>query len=283
MSLLNKSIIIKGDKSLFLSKTALERFKNDLKNNNDEKLKLNNYLKPDIKYELDSSKDNEIVVNLISSNVQNNINTIPESNVRDDKMKVLREKLRSARINKMPLNKAKLFLKNKVSDDILEAYMNVKKLKVNLPIPPPDEIFNNPEQYKSIIEPIVQTFSKYNNHNHPIIKYYKLLAEKLNLNILTPQQQQQQQQQQQHQQQQEERHARQAQQQQQAQEEVPQLQEISDSVKLEVDEEMKKIYESLGISSAETTNDNDMNKIYESLGLSTADDHDTNHWAYRKR
>ena len=81
MSLSNKSVVIKGDKSLFLSKSALERFKNDLKNNNDEKLKLNNYLKPDIKYELETSKDNEIVVNLISHNVQNNITSIPvESN-----------------------------------------------------------------------------------------------------------------------------------------------------------------------------------------------------------
>jgi hypothetical protein len=263
MSLSNKSVVIKGDKSLFLSKSALERFKNDLKNNNDEKLKLNNYLKSDIKYELDTSKDNEIVVNLISSKVQNNITSIPvESKEHDEKMKVLKDKLRSARINKMPLNKAKLFLKNKVPDDILDAYMDVKKLKVNLPIPPPDEIFNNPEQYKSIIEPIVQTFSKYNNHNHPIIKYYKLLAEKLNLNVLTPQQAQQQQY----------RQAQQRQQAPQTEEEAPQLQEITDRVNLEVDEEMKKIYDSLGISSTVTNNkeNDDMKKIYESLGITDA-------------
>ena len=61
-----KSVLIEGDKSFFVSKAAIERFKRDLKNDDQEKLKNSEYFKEGWTYQLLSNVNNEIKVNIIN-------------------------------------------------------------------------------------------------------------------------------------------------------------------------------------------------------------------------
>ena len=66
----NKSIIIDGDKSLFLSKSAICRFKKDLRDDNKERLAINNYLSNGWSYKIISITDTELKIELVQDNTK---------------------------------------------------------------------------------------------------------------------------------------------------------------------------------------------------------------------
>ena len=61
----NKSIIIEGDKTLFTSKAAIDRLKRDLREDNKEKLAINNYLNEGWTYKIISNTDTQIKIELV--------------------------------------------------------------------------------------------------------------------------------------------------------------------------------------------------------------------------
>ena len=60
-----KSIIIEGDKTLFSSKAAIDRLKRDLREDNKDKLAINNYLNEGWTYKIISNTDTQIKIEIV--------------------------------------------------------------------------------------------------------------------------------------------------------------------------------------------------------------------------
>ena len=97
-----KSIIIDGDKSLFSSKAAIDRLKRDLREDNKEKLAINNYLNEGWTYKIISNTDTQIKIELVKEEKEEKEETKEEKEeTKEEKRKILKEKLKMARINKL--------------------------------------------------------------------------------------------------------------------------------------------------------------------------------------
>jgi hypothetical protein len=143
-----KSVCIEGDRAMFSSKGAVDRFKRDLRVNDQEKLKAEDYFREGWTYQVVSSNESEIKVKLV--NVQD---IAQQARVLDcdERRKMLKNKLKQMREQKQSPSKIKLAMKNKVPEDILNAYLNLKKYNVNVAIPRPDEVLEKqPFTYEEI-------------------------------------------------------------------------------------------------------------------------------------
>jgi hypothetical protein len=253
----NKSIIIEGDKTLFTSKAAIDRLKRDLREDNKEKLAINNYLNEGWTHKIISNTDTQIKIELVKEEkkeVKENVINEPIVSEQDERRKILKERLKMARINKLSPVQIKQNLKNKVPSDVLDAYLKLKKVQLKVPVPPPDLVLSKPEEFKKIVHTMVQSFGMFNGTNNPVVNYYRLLAKHLDLptTYVPPK---------------------------------PPTEKPNDQTndfiemlrkqrenKIEdtVDNEMKEIYKSLGVNIEETKEDvvdDEMNKIYKSLGI----------------
>jgi hypothetical protein len=244
MSILpNKSVLIEGDKSQFASKSAIERFKKDLRMNNIEKLQMNDYFKQDYTYETVLTNEKEIKVRIISKPVNKPV-------TQNEKRKLLKDCLKAMRDSRQSASNVKSAMKSKVPEDLLHAYFDLKKYKISQPIPSPVEVLENQEEFKPIIMQIIQSFGMMVGNNNPVLNYFKLLAKHVGLDTTQIQQQLEQLQQQQQQQQQQPQSN-------QANDFIKQLrEERGNNITEEVDEEMSKIYESLGISNKKEETNN---------------------------
>ena len=251
----NKSIIIEGDKTLFTSKAAVDRLKRDLREDNKEKLAINNYLNEGWTFKIISNTDTQIKIELIKQEKENVINE-PTVSEQDERRKILKERLKMARINKLSPVQIKQNLKNKVPADVLDAYLKLKKVQLKVPVPPPDLVLSKPEEFKQIVHTMVQSFGMFNGTNNPVVNYYRLLAKHLDLPTTyvppkptsdKPNDQ--------------------------TNDFIEMLRKQRDNnIKDTVDDEMKEIYKSLGVNIEEKEEkedvvDDEMNKIYKSLGI----------------
>ena len=254
-----KSVVIEGDRAMFATKGAIDRLKRDLRVNDQEKLKTNDYFREGWTYKVVSSDDNEIKVQLV--NVQDEAGK-PRVLDSDERRKMLKEKLRLMRQQKMSPAQLKMSMKDKVPSDVLDAYMTLKKYNIKVPIPPPNEVLSKPTEYRNVVHTMIQSFGQVKVNNNPVINYFKLLAKHLGLptEYVAPQPQ-----------------GNALQQGPQSNAFIEELRkQRNDLVSNDVDDEMKKIYESLGIDvaneeskhSEEEEMDDEMRKIYESLGMS---------------
>ena len=235
----SKSVFIEGDKSFFSSKGAVDRFKRDLKNDDKEKLEKNDYFKEDWTYQVLSNENNEIKVKLVNNKDLKSGNQ-PRTLDCDERRQMLKLKIKQMRGNRCSPNQMKIKMKGNVPDELASLYIELKKNKNNISLPDPSEVLAKPDEYKNVIFTMIQSFGLFNGQNNPVINYYRLLAKHLGLPTnYVPQQTQQ-----------------------------PQMQNVvkqdsfidklredrDKNINMEVDEEMKKIYESLGISMDEKDN-----------------------------
>lgn len=162
---MSKNVFINGDKSGFNSKMAVDKFKASAKKDCNVAILQEKYIKPDFILSITGQTDTTITFNIMKK-----VEPVPV----DDKKQLLRMKLnmmKNSRTNK-EVHKAK---NNKdVPEEILSEYLKLKK-GANIPIPAPDEILSNPEQYKPIISMLLS------NEATKKHKYFKLLGEKLGL------------------------------------------------------------------------------------------------------
>ena len=64
--------------------------------------------------------------------------------------------------------------------------MKLKKIS-KMPIPEPNEIFANPEQYKPVISMLLQNnMMNQLKSDHPYVRYFKLIAEKIGVDMSLP-------------------------------------------------------------------------------------------------
>ena len=174
-----KNVYIDGDKSGFNSKMAIEKFKNCVKimdekdhNLNLEELK-KKYIKPNhnleiIKY---NTQDAEIIMKISPVLL---IDT-------ETKRKLLKEKINALKNHRTNIDIHKAKTSDNVSDEILKEYIRLKKIS-KMPVPEPSEILSNPEQYRPILSMVLNNgMINQIGNNHPYIRYFKLIAEKLNI------------------------------------------------------------------------------------------------------
>ena len=180
------NVFIDGDKSNFVSKLSINKFKQKVKQPDFQLDDLNNisslYLKPKYLFHFISHENNEYKFEIIKK-PKDKPKPKPKETVEMDEKGKLRELMRS-KINLMTKNRTnhdyhKAKLSGKVDEEILEEYAKLKKVS-KIPVPDPYEVINDPEQYKPIISmvlnnDIMNTLGK----SHSYIKYFTLLANKI--------------------------------------------------------------------------------------------------------
>ena len=186
------TVLIEGDKEGFNSKTAQLNFKSYVKSNStftvDELSK--RFIKDTHKLILVSYSDNrdEFKFNLKLkeetdlSNV--NANAKAKSNAKDytiKKNELLKAKLKLMRDERTNMSSKRSFNDDNVTDDIREEYLKAKKM-CKIPIPEPSEILSKPDEYKPLVSMVLSNhMMRELGPNHPYVKYFKLIAAKLNV------------------------------------------------------------------------------------------------------
>jgi hypothetical protein len=141
------SVFIEGDRTLFVSKGAIERFKKDVKEVSSTDLIDNSkYLKEGYCFNF-VKKDNDIIANIIST--KNVVNL-------EEKRRQLREKLNMIKRSRSgEAFKHLESLKRTVPDKIYKSYSHLMK-NYGLPnIPAPDEVINNIDKYRTQIASVM--------------------------------------------------------------------------------------------------------------------------------
>ena len=156
-----RGVHIEGDKSFFVSKNAIYRFKKDIKNDDKEKLMMNDYFVDDWTYELVSQNETEIKVKIVNKN--SGLRVLPC----DENKKLLKAKLATKKVI--------------IPKDLSEQYQSLKKIKLPMQLHEPAKVLSNPEEYRNIIHTMVQSFGAFKGNNNPVINYYRNLAKYLNV------------------------------------------------------------------------------------------------------
>ena len=164
------SVYIEGDRSLFLSKTAIERFKKDVKEKKPDMLNFQSYLKEGYSFKI-TTKENDITATIIST----------KEELLEEKRKLLRQRLnRSKSIVMKNEEKEKLdSLKRVLPDKLFKTYKELVS-KFQMPnIPAPDDMIKNPDRYRQQISTIMSTLNKVSDDNvanNAIKKYFNAMG-----------------------------------------------------------------------------------------------------------
>ena len=165
------NVYIEGSKDGFKSKAAVDKFKTSVKNNVDfniNELK-ERFIEASFNLELLEKTETDIKFKL-SKNVDNS---------QEKQRELLRAKLNIMKKNRTNSDIHKARNNKTVPDDILDEYMKLKKIST-MPIPEPSDILSKPEEYKPIIQMVLgNSMMKQYPSNHPYVRYFKLLAEKI--------------------------------------------------------------------------------------------------------
>ena len=121
-----------------------------------------------------SDSDTEMKIQLV--NIEKKQIIDKESN-----KKMLKEKLKTMRQNKLSFSQITQNLKNKVPSDVLDAYIQLKKVHLKIQIPQPDVVLSKPDEFKTVIYSMIQSFGIFKGKNNLIVNYYRLLAKHLGL------------------------------------------------------------------------------------------------------
>ena len=161
----NICVFIDGDKSCFVSKTAIEKFKKIVKDSqfkiDDLKDYSNRFMKPGFKLICYANSNSEYKFKICD------LPTITTPNP------IINQK-----------EKVKRYTNNNISkDEIFREYNKLIKLS-KMPIPEPKEVLRNPEEYKPILESVLNNdmMTKLGK-NHPYVRYFTLLANKIGVKV----------------------------------------------------------------------------------------------------
>jgi hypothetical protein len=186
-----KSVFINGDKKLFLSKTAIQRFKNDVKKCDVKNISIEDskYLKSDYIFDI-NYKDNSFNVNIITL----------EEHLHNERKKMLRSRLKKSQYNRsVNVKKERESLKRSIPDKLFKSYMNLIKQGNFGNIPSPKDVIDNPEKFQKQISLIMGENGQVSNDikaNNAIKKYFNSIGDfmgiepsKLNFNKTQSEQQ----------------------------------------------------------------------------------------------
>lgn len=181
-------VFIDGDKSAFVSKAAVDKFKQSVKSNPESNLAelVTKFIKPEYSLKLESSENNEYKYKVIVKPVKPQPKVHREKTESEQRRELLRAKLNlmaNARTNS-DYYKAKSA--GNVDNEILVEYQKLRKM-TKMAIPEPSEILANPEQYKPMLSMVLSNpMMKQHGSSHPYVRYFKLLAEKIGAAEILP-------------------------------------------------------------------------------------------------
>jgi hypothetical protein len=110
----------------------------------------------------------------------------PQLNEKEQRRKMLKAKINLMRQDRTNSVYHKAKANDSVPAEILHEYMKLKQMS-KMPIPEPNEIFAHPEEYKPIISMVLQnSMMKQLSSNHPYVRYFRLIADKLGVEMVLP-------------------------------------------------------------------------------------------------
>lgn len=174
-----KNVFIEGNKEGFNSKIAIEKFKTTVKKMDKTEAKINikelqKYIKPEFNLELvkHDPTDKSIIFKVSEKEKENK-----------DHKKMLHEKIKHMKKNRTNSDYHRAKNDENVTDEILSEYNKLKKIS-KMPVPEPSEMLANPEQYRPLLNMVLNNqMVNQLGINHPYIRYFKLISEKLNMSV----------------------------------------------------------------------------------------------------
>jgi hypothetical protein len=178
------NVIIEGDKFGFNSKNAVDKFKQAVKSSeNFDLVELTKkYVKSGFVLEQVEKTDHsyKFMIGKENSEVK------PELSEKEQKRKMLKAKINMMRQDRTNSVYHRARANENVSSEILSEYMKLKQIS-KMPIPEPNEILANPEEYKPVIAMVLQnSMMKQLSSSHPYVRYFRLIAEKLGVDMPLP-------------------------------------------------------------------------------------------------
>ena len=197
-------------KEKFKSKNAIQKFKNFLKENLDTGLVTSSeYLKEGCNFEFKEEDNIHVEVKAkdyvwgSAEQQQQSAQLQPKQAPIDPRARI-KQRLRELRDLRTGRHHREMrTMKKTVDRDVLEKYVRIYKTGLNIPIPKPNEILDDPEKYRQQIEVMGSGFvavTKNPQIDGLISDYFKTVAKKVGIEVMTmeklkqmapPQQQQQ--------------------------------------------------------------------------------------------
>jgi hypothetical protein len=147
------NVFIEGDRSLFVSKTAVDRFKTEIRNVKPDMIDSTKYLKEGYSFDI-TTNENNITAKIVNT----------EEQMKENKRKELKTRLRTAqRCRGGEQYKQLESLKRTIPDKIFKSYVNlIKNFGVNN-IPSPLEVIENPDKFRTQISTVMGTTKPVSN------------------------------------------------------------------------------------------------------------------------
>jgi hypothetical protein len=147
------NVFIEGDRSLFVSKTAVDRFKTEIRNVKPDMIDSTKYLKEGYSFDI-TINENNITAKIVNT----------EERLKENKRKELKTRLRTAqRCRGGEQYKQLESLKRTIPDKIFKSYVNlIKNFGVNN-IPSPLEVIENPDKFRTQISTVMGTTKPVSN------------------------------------------------------------------------------------------------------------------------
>jgi hypothetical protein len=181
------NVLIEGDRNLFISKAAVDRFKKEIRTTKPDMIDVKKYLKEGYTFAFDkNAPEGTVSARIITLQEEAELN---RANMLAEKRKNLRSRLRNAQTARSQTPKQKLAsLKRSVPEKLFNSYFNLIS-KYQLPgIPAPDEVINNVDKYRTQIATIMGTMGNVSDNNavsNEIKHYFNTLGEYLSIEPLS--------------------------------------------------------------------------------------------------
>lgn len=184
------NVLINGDRTLFVSKMAVDRFKKDVRSTKLDMIDPKKYLKNGNTFVFNTDTENTINVKIITVEEEDALN---QAHMLEEKRKNLKSRLKKSQMARSQLPKQKLAsLKRSVPGKLYNAYLNlISKYQLPGGIPAPDEVINNVDKYRTQIATVMGTIANVSDNNvvsNEIKHYFNTLGEYLSIEPMTPQQ-----------------------------------------------------------------------------------------------
>jgi hypothetical protein len=177
------NVLIEGDRNLFISKAAVDRFKKEVRTTKPDMIDVKKYLKEGYTFAFDkNAQEGTVSAKIITIQEEAELN---RADMLAEKRKNLRSRLRNAQTARSQTPKQKLAsLKRSVPEKLFNSYFNLIS-KYQLPgIPAPDEVINNVDKYRTQIATIMGTMGSVSDNNvvsNEIKHYFNTLGEYLSI------------------------------------------------------------------------------------------------------
>ena len=150
------SVHIEGDRSQFLSKHSIDRFKNDLRGS--ESVDPVKYFKTGWGYKIRTRDSDSIRIEIVQ---------LKEEKSSD----ILRSRIYEMKNKRISQDSVRLKMQKTVPADIVDAYLVLKKT-ARVPIIDPRIVMSKPDEHHKQLGEIVKSFG---NVTNPYVAYHKLL------------------------------------------------------------------------------------------------------------